>query len=140
MYLFVCICGYRLYFSEGQIIFWALGVSSMDVGREGEASNLQSPTPYCLPSPRAQAPAAARSCSQGCLLYPSAVCMEQVPSWESDCWGRARVQVCSWPWTRSTAPAFEAMYCSSQPAPVGSVVGPACEVMELYMGFVTKRG
>lgn len=74
----------------------------MDMGRYGEGIKLQSPVPYLLSSPRAQTlaaahqPAPALSCSQGCLLHPSAVCMEQVPSWESHCWVRARVQVCSW--------------------------------------------
>lgn len=59
VFMCVCICGYRLHFSEGQIIFWVLGVSSMDVGRYGEGSKLQSPMLYLLSSPRAQAVTAA---------------------------------------------------------------------------------
>lgn len=53
VFICVCICSYRLLFSEGQIIFWELGVGSMDVGRYGEGSKLQSPVPYLLSSPRA---------------------------------------------------------------------------------------
>lgn len=150
----VCICGYRLYFSQGQNIFGALGVSSMDVVGMAREAICRAPCLTFCPPPEP------RFLQQHTRLPQHtddlrAACFIPVHSAWSRCSHGSQTagsgpefKCAPGPWSRSTGPALEAMYCSSQialalpqqPAPEGSVVGPTCKVMRLSMGFITKRG
>lgn len=148
----VCICGYRLYFSQGQNIFGVLGVSSRDVwvAMAREAICRAPCLSFCPPpEPRflqqhTRLPQHTAGLRAACFT-PVQSAWNRCPHGSQAAGSEPGFKCAPGPWTRSTGPALEAIYCSSlalpqQPAPEGSVVGLTCKVMRLYMGFITKRG
>lgn len=157
--LFACcrLCvsvGTDFIFHKARIFFGALGVSSMNVvGMAREAICRAPCLTFCPPpEPRflqqhTRLPQHIADLRAACST-PVQSAWNRCPHGSQTAGSGPGFKCAPGPWSRSTGPALEAMYCSSQialalpqqPAPEGSVVGPTCKVMRLSMGFITKRG